>query len=113
MMFPWSTCIVNVLYLFWGATYGTYTDEVVVCAPLTGDYFVADAQRVHQIVKSYTQGESAEEWIRGISRFRDGRRDIKALKAHFQGEGNSSRRIAQADSLYRQANWHYLYPHCE
>ena len=88
-----------------GATYGTYTDEVIACAPLTGDYFVADAQRVHQIVKSYTQGESAEEWIRGISRFHDGRRDIRALKAHFQGEGNSSRRIAEADSL--RDNLHY------
>jgi hypothetical protein len=81
------------------ANFNTYEEEVYALAPLTGDYYVADARRVHQIVKTYTQGESAEEWIRTLARYQDGRRDVHALKAHFQGEGNASRRIAEADNI--------------
>ena len=68
-----------------GATYGTYTDEVIACAPLTGDYLAADAQRVHHTVKSYPQGASAAAWNLGISRFHAGRRDSRALQAHLPG----------------------------
>jgi hypothetical protein len=79
--------------------FNTYEEEVYALAPLTGDYYVADARRVHKIVKTYTQGESAEEWIRTLARYQDGRRDVQVLKAHFQGEGNASRRIAEADNI--------------
>jgi hypothetical protein len=88
-----------------GVTLNNYEEECHALAPLTGDYFEADARRVHQIIKTYTQGESAEEWIRILSRFQDGRKDILALKAHFQGEGNASRRIAEADNM--RENLHY------
>jgi hypothetical protein len=88
-----------------GEVLETYDEEVYALAPLNGDYFVADACRVHQIIKTYAQGESAEEWIRTLHRYQDGRRDLLALKAHFQGEGNSSRRIAEADNI--RENLHY------
>jgi hypothetical protein len=48
-------------------------------APLDGDYFVADARRVHQIIKTYTQGESAEEWIRTLHQYQDGCIEIYLL----------------------------------
>lgn len=82
-----------------GAEYSTYEERVIARAPLSGDFFDADKQRVHHIVKSYTQGQSAEEWIRGLAHQKNGRADCASLKRHFQGEGNSSRRIAEAESL--------------
>jgi hypothetical protein len=87
------------------ASFASYEARAHACAPLTSGYFRADAQRVHQIIKAHTQGESAKEWIRDIDHLHDGRKDILALKAHFQGEGNASRRIAEADSL--RDNLHY------
>jgi hypothetical protein len=82
-----------------GVTLTNYEEECYALAPLTGDCFEADARRVHQIIKTYTQGESAEEWIQILSRFQEGCKDILTLKAHFQGEGNASRRIAEANNM--------------
>ena len=59
----------------------------------------SDRQRVHQLLRSFIQGEVAEKWIKRLMRHRDGRCDMVALRAHFAGEGNSTRRIAEAQRL--------------
>ena len=79
--------------------FSTYEEEVIALVPLNGAFFNADSKRVHQVIKTYTQCESAGEWIRSIQCHQDGRRNFTALKAHFQGEGNSSRRINEADRV--------------
>ena len=73
--------------------------ECVACAPLNGPHFEADKRQVHQIILSFTQGESAADWIKDIKKKADGRQDVIALRAHFSGEGNSSRRLAEAERL--------------
>ncbi len=69
------------------------------CAPLSGAWFDADKRQVHQIIVGFTQGTIAENCIKSLKSKKDGRRDVLALRAHFAGEGNSSRRIAEAERL--------------
>jgi outer membrane murein-binding lipoprotein Lpp len=74
-------------------------------APLTGQYYIADSRRVHNLLVGFLQGENTENWIRNIAKHQDGRRDMIALRRHYAGEGNSTRRIADAKRL--QATLHY------
>ena len=53
----------------------------------------------------FLQGENTENWIRNIAKYQDGRRDIIALRRHYAGEGNSTRRIADAKRI--QSTLHY------
>jgi hypothetical protein len=65
---------------------------------LTGPHFEADARKVHQLATS-TQGETSEQWIKMHVKKQNGRVDLKALCAHYQGAGNTTRRIAEATRL--------------
>jgi hypothetical protein len=88
-----------------GLEYATFNDRMVNRAPLTGQYYIADARRVHNLLVGFLQGENTENWIRNIAKYQDGRRDMTALRRHYAGEGNSTRRIADAKRL--QATLHY------
>lgn len=88
-----------------GIEYATFNDRMVNRAPLTGQYYIADARRVHNLLVGFLQGENTENWIRNIAKYQDGRRDMIALRRHYAGEGNSTRRIADAKRL--QATLHY------
>ena len=85
--------------------YPTFNERIIGRAPLAGQYFVADARRVHQLLIGFLQGENTETWIRSIAKFQDGRRDMTALRRHYAGEGNSTRRIADAKKI--QNTLHY------
>lgn len=76
-----------------------FTREMVAGASLTGTHFKADARKVHQLLKNFLVAETAEQWIKDISKYSDGRRDMKALRSHYSGEGNASRRIAIAERM--------------
>ena len=84
--------------------YPSFNERAIACAPLVGTNFQADARKVHQLLKSFLQTETAEQWIKPIARRQSGREDMIALRNHYTGEGNTSRRIAQAegyrDTLY-------------
>lgn len=77
----------------------TFVQKCIACAPLQGPHFEADARRVHQLVTSFTQGENSEQWIKMHVKKQNGRVDLKALYAHYQGAGNTTRRIAEAVRL--------------
>ena len=76
-----------------------FTTNCVNCAPLAGTRFQADDKAVHQLVLSFVTGEHAEEFVKPLARRQSGRADIAALRNHFDGEGNTSRRIAEAERL--------------
>jgi hypothetical protein len=78
---------------------------MIACAPLTGQYFEADSRRVHTLLTGFLQGELTENWIRPIARYHDGRRDMIALRNHYAGEGNSTRRISDANRI--RTSLHY------
>jgi hypothetical protein len=82
-----------------GMEYGSFNEQAIACAPLVGPTFQADARKVHQLIKSFLQTETAEQWIKPIARHQSGRGDMQALRNHYSGEGNMSRRIAVAERL--------------
>ena len=79
------------------ATYESFNERAIACAPLIGAVFQADARKVHQLLKSFLQSESAEQWIKSIAGKQSGRADMKSLRDHYNGEGKTSRRIAVAE----------------
>ena len=85
--------------------YSSLTDRMIARASLQGQFFVADAKRVHNLLLGFLQGENTENWIRSVARYQDGRRDMEALRRHYAGEGNSTRRIADAKQI--QQSLHY------
>lgn len=88
-----------------GVEYPTLTERMIQRAPLEGQYFIADNRRVHNLLVGFLQGENTENWIRNIAKYQDGRRDMVALRRHYAGEGNSTRRIADAKRI--QTTLHY------
>ena len=76
-----------------------FTEKSICSAPLEGPKFEADAKQVHQLIYAQVQGETAEQWIKPLSKKQNGRLDMKALRDHYSGEGNTSRRIAEAERL--------------
>lgn len=81
------------------SAFSDFNERAIACAPLNGAAFDADKRRVHQLMVSFTQGHLSEDWIKPVKRLRNGREDMKRLRAHFAGEGNASRRIAVAERL--------------
>jgi hypothetical protein len=77
--------------------YASFNEKAIACAPLVGSTYQADATKVHQLLKSFLQSESAEQWIKPFAKAQDGRKDMEALRGHYSGEGNTSRRIAVAE----------------
>lgn len=86
-------------------TYESFFEKCVARAPLFGPAYEADALQVHQLIRSYTVGENAEQWIRELSKHKDGRKDMAALRAHYRGAGNQTRQISTAEQLL--ATLHY------
>ena len=86
-------------------TYASFNERMIHRAPLEGQYYLADARRVHQLLYGFLQGENTESWIRGIAKHQDGRRNMIALRRHYAGKGNSMRRIADAKKI--QTTLHY------
>ena len=81
------------------ATFTSFVEQTIASAPLQGTYYEADRATVHQAIVSYTAGQPSEDWIKTVSRYKNGRRSMKALRDHFAGEGNVTRRIAEAERL--------------
>ena len=76
-----------------------FTQEMISCVSLRGANFRADSRKVHQLHKNYLVAESAEQWIHNIEHLNNGRRDMQALRNHYQGKGNTSRCIATVEIL--------------
>jgi hypothetical protein len=88
-----------------GTVYPSFVEECVARARLDGTEFAEDARTVHQIIQSLTVGENAAHWLKDDVKKRNGRLDMIALRSHFRGAGNQSRRINQANHL--QEKLHY------
>ena len=79
--------------------YSNFEEECVARCPLVGPKYEADARKVHQLIASYTTGEHSEQWIKPLKKLQDGCKDMEALRAHYEGAGNQTRRIAEAERL--------------
>jgi hypothetical protein len=88
-----------------GDVYDNFVDKSIARAKLEGPEFDADARLVHQLLQSLTIGENAEHWLKDLSKKHNGRKDMLALRNHYRGAGNQSRRINAAQKL--QNTLHY------
>ena len=80
-------------------TFPDFISKTIECAPLEGEYYSADRLSVFNMIVAFTTGQPSGDWIKNTLRFSDGRRSMKALRAHFAGEGNATRNMAEADRL--------------
>jgi hypothetical protein len=81
---------------------GEYPDfilETIAKAPHEGEFYLADRMQVFNMLVSFTSGQPSGDWLKSTVKYSDGRRSMQALRAHFAGEGNASRNIAEADRL--------------
>lgn len=76
-----------------------FVSKTIACAPLNGEFYLADRQTVFNLIISFTTGQPSGDWIKDTLRYNDGRRSMKKLRDHFAGEGNASRNKAVADRL--------------
>lgn len=88
-----------------GEVYNTFDEECIAKSPLSGPAFDADAQTVHLLIRTLVSSENAEQWVQSGFKKKNGRDDLAKLTAHYQGEGNSSRRIYIAEGMWK--NLHY------
>ena len=79
--------------------FADFIEQTIAQAPLNGTNFDADRSTVHQIILSFTTGQLSETWVKPVIRQKNGRADVIALRDHFSGEGNTSRRIGRAEKL--------------
>ena len=86
-------------------TFDDFMDECVTKAPLSGIKFNSDKKRVHQLIKSLTQGESSEQHISKLDKKANGRLDMQALPNFYGGSGNTTRQISKAEAI--KASFHY------
>lgn len=88
-----------------GDVYDNFIDECISRARLDGPQFAADARLVHELLQSLTIGENAEHWLKEIKKKHDGRQDMTALRSHYRGAGNQSRRINAAKKLHETLHY--------
>ena len=76
---------------------GNFIAETIAYAPLSGAKYQEDTRKVHQILNNYLMTETAEQWIRSIKKHANVWDDFDALRLHYSGEVNVSRRVAMED----------------
>ena len=91
------------------AEYFTFNEQMIACAPLTGQYYEANSHCVHIFLTGCLQGELTENWICPIAHHQDGHHDMLALHNHYAGKGNLTCCIANAKCI--QASLHYKSKH--
>ena len=82
-----------------GQQYASFVDETVYCAPLSGSYYDTDRQTVHQLLLLFTTDQLSKDWVKGVSRYKDGRGSMQALCDHFSGKVKYTKIIAEADRM--------------
>ena len=81
------------------AVYSTFVEECIARAPLIRIKNEANTYKVHQLILSSTQEQPSHKWIKPLMKNTNGRIDMSALRANYQGEGNTTRRIAKDERL--------------
>ena len=79
--------------------YSTFVKECIARAPLIGIKCEANTRQVHQLILSSTQGQPSHKYIKPLMKKTNGRIDMSALRAHYQGERKTTWRIAKVERL--------------
>ena len=75
-----------------------FVARTIASAPLSGTAFEHDSLQVHEM-QNFTTGQPSHAWIKSVKKFEDGRRSMKALREHFEGKGNATINLVEANCL--------------
>ena len=75
-------------------------DEMVACAPLSGQTYKSDRRLVHQYLMGFITGTPSEDYVkktyvRGRCH-NNGRMSFQALRLQYEGRGEMNRRLSEA-----------------
>ena len=62
-------------------TFKNLNERTIAYSSLNGPIFQADARKVRQLLKSFLQTETAEQWIKPLTRKQSGRTVAKEIQA--------------------------------
>ena len=81
--------------------FDSFNERTIACSRMEGAVFQADARKVHQLIsKIFCRLKLLSSGSRQpLARKQSGRADMKALRDHLSGEGNTSRRIVVAERI--------------
>ena len=79
--------------------YSSFVEEFIARSPIIGIKYEANTRQVRQLILLSMQGQPLHEWIIPLMKKTNERIDMSALRAHYQGKGNTTRRIAKAERL--------------
>ena len=85
--------------------YNDFMEECVARHPLAGPRFIADRKRVHQLIRTFTQGEGSYQHIASNATKMNGRTDWLALLAFYGGSGNTAKMISKAEAMNRTLHY--------
>ena len=71
----------------------------IACTPLAGEYYKADKLTVFNMIIAFTTGQASGDWVKAAHCYADDCQSIKALCEYFEGEGNATRNISEADQM--------------
>ena len=75
----------------------SYEEAIIQAVPLVGEEFRVDARTVHQLIlKNVSEDSDAYTYIKPLLRFRDGRRDILALRERYSSDATKQAIINSA-----------------
>ena len=82
------------------ASYDDFMDEMVACAPLSGQTYESDRRLVHQYLVGFINGTPSEDYVkktyvRGRCH-NNGRMSFQALRLQYEGRGEMNRRLSEA-----------------
>ena len=77
----------------------TFDQVIVMVARLDGETFKADAATSHAFLWKLVEGTEALQWIQSNRKYQNGRLDWMLLTAHYQGVGNTSRQLKDAELI--------------
>jgi hypothetical protein len=85
--------------------YNNFMEECVACHPLEGLRFIADRKRLHQLIRTFTQGKGSYQHIATNARHMNGRTDWLALLAFYGGSGNTAKMISKVEAMNRTLHY--------
>ena len=81
------------------------TERLIYQAPHQGANYKSDNNQVYRIIKSKIIGNDILKWIQPFDKNQDGRGAMNLLRHHYDGPGQTQKKIAQAEAQI--ASLHY------
>ena len=61
--------------------------------------YKSDIQIVHHSIISFITEYPSEDWVKPVDKYKGVRKSMKALKIHFSGERNATRKVVETDRM--------------